>query len=447
MPSRCAACGADNPAGNRFCGQCGARLSSAPPELPEEFQETGGPALRSAAELAWDEVSPEHDSPDAEPAADLPSEVIELDTHIPLIADDGADRRIYNPPEIVEEIHQRLEREAEQHDQLHHSGEIHAEVRAREEERERSALDFPLHEEPETASDARASTRNGRTGVSGPSILGISDDPTFDYEEPPPPERHLGRNVAIAVLAAVAVLAAIQWRTIRDAIHGGQGSTYAQGGSAPVPPSSAQPAKQPPAAAADNTSRELASKPPSPAAAPVESTPNAGRELPPPKAGSGDANAAAPGTSPAPAPPSMSEPARRSSGADTAEGSNATASASRPEVSGAGSTRTAAEESSIPPRVPKPPAGRAATPAQPAAPGAEEMMHAANSSDAEARAVWLWRAVAKGNIEAPIELAAMYEMGVGVVQSCDQAQVLLRLAASKGNTQAQANLARLRCPH
>jgi TPR repeat protein len=68
------------------------------------------------------------------------------------------------------------------------------------------------------------------------------------------------------------------------------------------------------------------------------------------------------------------------------------------------------------------------------------MNRAAHAGDAELRAVWLWRALGKGNLEAPVELARMYEQGDGVVQSCDQAQVLLRSAAAKGNEQAKLNL-------
>jgi TPR repeat protein len=72
------------------------------------------------------------------------------------------------------------------------------------------------------------------------------------------------------------------------------------------------------------------------------------------------------------------------------------------------------------------------------------MNRAVNASDAEARAAWLWRAVSKGNPEAPVELARMYEQGNGVVRSCGQAQVLLRSAAAKGNAQARLSLQQIR---
>jgi len=78
------------------------------------------------------------------------------------------------------------------------------------------------------------------------------------------------------------------------------------------------------------------------------------------------------------------------------------------------------------------------------APGADEMRRAANAADPQLRATWLWRAVGKGNPQAPVELARMYEQGSGVTQSCDQAQLLLRAAASRGNQQARLSLQQIR---
>ena len=71
------------------------------------------------------------------------------------------------------------------------------------------------------------------------------------------------------------------------------------------------------------------------------------------------------------------------------------------------------------------------------------MSQAAHASDAGVRAQLLWKAVGKGNPQAPVELAKMYEEGSGVVQSCDQARILLRAAAAKGNAQAKLNLGQL----
>ncbi|HLI63687.1 MAG TPA: hypothetical protein VKV05_09825 [Terriglobales bacterium] len=79
--------------------------------------------------------------------------------------------------------------------------------------------------------------------------------------------------------------------------------------------------------------------------------------------------------------------------------------------------------------------------AKPDVPGAEEMAKAANASDSAAEAAWLWKATAKGNPDAPVKLANMYMKGDGVPQSCEQAVVLLRTAATKENAPARNRLA------
>ena len=74
------------------------------------------------------------------------------------------------------------------------------------------------------------------------------------------------------------------------------------------------------------------------------------------------------------------------------------------------------------------------------APGAEELAKAANASDAAAASAWLWKAVAKGNPDAPIRLANLYIRGNGVPQSCEQAVILLQSAAAKRNAAADSRL-------
>ena len=56
---------------------------------------------------------------------------------------------------------------------------------------------------------------------------------------------------------------------------------------------------------------------------------------------------------------------------------------------------------------------------------------------------YLWAAVEKGNVQAEITLADMYARGEGVTKNCNQAQVLLRAASKKGNTEASQELAQL----
>lgn len=78
---------------------------------------------------------------------------------------------------------------------------------------------------------------------------------------------------------------------------------------------------------------------------------------------------------------------------------------------------------------------------KPSLAGAEEMAKAKNASDAAATAAWLWKATAKGNPDAPVQLADMYVSGQGVPRSCEQAEVLLKTAAEKENARARNRLA------
>jgi hypothetical protein len=58
-------------------------------------------------------------------------------------------------------------------------------------------------------------------------------------------------------------------------------------------------------------------------------------------------------------------------------------------------------------------------------------------------ATWLWKSVAKQNVDAVLLLSDLYVRGDGVPQSCDQARVLLRAAAQKGSAQARNKLSSL----
>jgi len=183
-------------------------------------------------------------------------------------------------------------------------------------------------------------------------------------------------------------------------------------------------AQNPPAVAADNTGRDLGlqqapAKPGTPKA--VESSPNADRTPPPETA----AQATAPSApAPSPQPQAMSAPSADLPKNETIAETPATSLRSPAKPRAAQPSRSASQSTSLP--------------------GAEEMSRAARASDAEARAVWLWRALGKGNPQAPVELARMYQLGNGVVKSCDQAQVLLRSAAAKGNEQARLDLQQMR---
>jgi TPR repeat protein len=63
--------------------------------------------------------------------------------------------------------------------------------------------------------------------------------------------------------------------------------------------------------------------------------------------------------------------------------------------------------------------------------------------DSREAALWLWKAVGKGNLAATIALSDLYLRGDGVPKSCDQARLLLDAAARKGGTAAAARLRNL----
>jgi len=73
---------------------------------------------------------------------------------------------------------------------------------------------------------------------------------------------------------------------------------------------------------------------------------------------------------------------------------------------------------------------------------AESYLNGTNGQqrDTGLAAQWLWRAVAKGNASATLQLSDLYLIGDGVAKNCDQARVLLGAAANKGMKQAEERL-------
>jgi Sel1 repeat-containing protein len=63
--------------------------------------------------------------------------------------------------------------------------------------------------------------------------------------------------------------------------------------------------------------------------------------------------------------------------------------------------------------------------------------------DSAEAAKWLWKAVAKQNVEASDLLSSLYLSGDGVPKNCDQARLLLDAAARKGRSQAAERLTHL----
>jgi hypothetical protein len=78
------------------------------------------------------------------------------------------------------------------------------------------------------------------------------------------------------------------------------------------------------------------------------------------------------------------------------------------------------------------------------APSAEESpARNTRSQDPAEEVRALWSAVGQGNTAAEVTLAKLYLIGGGVAKNCDQARVLLRAAAKKGNTEAISKLSQI----
>jgi hypothetical protein len=284
--------------------------------------------------------------------------------------------------------------------------------------------------------------------IGGPSFLGLSDTPAAAaYVSDPDVGRqsHWRAWTALVVLGVFAGLGVLEWRAEKrqssdgpigimkmqiDRLKGKRGAiitppSSSQATTEPVQPASGsqpnasgpqmqvapQPKPQPTKAQSANDNATT-SKPATPGAASnsVQSPTSAGANV----AGSESATVTKP--QPQPAKP-------QSTGATKPES-----------VKGSpGSATQAADTAQVAPE----------KPAKSATPGAEELAKAANASDAAAASAWLWKAVAKGNPEAPVKLANMYIKGEGVAQSCDQALVLLRSAAAKENAVARSRLGTL----
>ncbi|MGB8887540.1 MAG: hypothetical protein WCC87_12505 [Candidatus Korobacteraceae bacterium] len=339
-------------------------------------------------------------------------------------------------------------------------------------------IDSRLGLEPETPTEARIErprfldinqpaleTRPGTSGTStivGPSFLGLSDaseeaaEPSIIAVEDAEPARGRWRLwLAAAVVLLFAGLGAMEWRAQRN-----------QTGNGPVEiiktkirdlrqqnssPAGSEPAAQP-SGSENNAKPEMQvqdqSKPPAQDQAAAAGSPATS------SASSTNATAAAPnGAAPASTTPATT-PAKNQAPAgqkpDVAP-KQTTASGDTPSATGENQTAAKVAKSNSSQEVPQPAAekpkptsaatDKADVTAQQTTPGAEEVAKAKNASDSAAQAAWLWKATAKGNPDAPVQLADMYAKGDGVPRSCEQAVVLLKTAAEKENARARSRLA------
>lgn len=279
-------------------------------------------------------------------------------------------------------------------------------------------------------SDPPAQPQPVPTTIGGPSFLGLSDPDVVATEEVEalPHRSHWRAWLALAIIVLFAGLALLEWRAeSRQSNNGPMGVMKMQierlkgkkgAVVTPVNPTETAPDGTPASttpASPQNTN---------PQAAPQQQQPQKTNPAPPDgKAPSPNPGAASNGSQPV-TPTTQSVTATGASKAATPAA--ATEAANAPQRSASTQPGTKGEEE------------HAKT-----AGGAEELAKANSASDSAAAAAWLWKAIAKGNPQAPLRLADMYIKGDGVPRNCDQALVLLRAAADEENAAASSRLGTL----
>lgn len=282
---------------------------------------------------------------------------------------------------------------------------------------------------------------NNATTIGGPSFLGLSDAPQswadaigVEHGEYAPRNYHLRAWFAVVVVLVFAGLGYLEWRAqvqqtnngpvevIRTKLHDWR-QTATQMATPDPPPGAAKPDIQiqpqptpssPPPA--NSTASAPAAVVPQPSQA-SKADVDGGQSVSPP--GESPAHAALPTESPT-------------------AGTDNSARQVAAEKQGAKPVDDDSEQPA--PVKPQPRRQADVAASKPSALGMEEMAKAREASDPAAAAAWLWKATAKGNPDAPVQLANMYMKGDGVPRSCEQALVLLKTAAAKENAAARNRL-------
>jgi hypothetical protein len=254
-----------------------------------------------------------------------------------------------------------------------------------------------------------------------PSFLGLSSDfgPSSDRPESDRPgsdlqflrekkfgsdfyaetESHRGRYLMAALVVALVVVATIQWPFLRTHLE----TALRRVGAAPSVPVSAPPLQTAAPPPAESTALPSAAEiPAQPPAAPVQAQP---------------------------APP----PLRAETSAEIKDSRERVAD--RPVAVGRASRASALTLASD------------TSASRSAVDGTQELLLAqrylqgnGTTPDPAAAARWLWKAVGKENPRAALLLADLYAQGDGVSKSCDQARILLDVAAAKGVSEAGPRL-------
>ena len=468
----CSACGFDNPSAMRFCGMCGIPLPHRPitaPGAQSTLNFTRVPVDMGVATRGRGSDSERRtilvETPSANEDAGSTSVLDELHAK-ELVPDIPLDEYVqgfrYEPPQDTAEVTMRGEAHPAPPPRAARSDEhnIIASRSAREAVAKASDVvdvDSRLGLEPESPAEAAIQrprfldinepsreappVSSGTSSIAGPSFLGLNDAPQTWADaigvEYKPRSGHWRVWIAVAVAVIVVVLAGLEWRSQ-------SGKTFAAG--AQVLATKVRSLWHQAVPQDGDTSNNDAES----HAAPVVQVPS--QTTPPASAPTVSAE-----SSDASQPSDQNAVASADKGAESGSvatprsstQNSATTSENKPVEPGAaagvpkGPTREESAEQAAAIAKPKRQASSSdqEAAASQAAPGGEEMSKAKNASDAAATAAWLWKATAKGNPDAPVQLANMYIQGNGVPRSCEQAVVLLKTAAAKQNAGARNRLA------
>jgi hypothetical protein len=314
------------------------------------------------------------------------------------------------------------------------------------------------------------------TDVSGPSFLGLGAPTSNDYllEEDEAPPSHWRRNLFVIILLVFAGLGVMEWRSSQngdstnpmDVLHlklpkkkgpavdpnvpppasdnSGGGSTNGKPDMVVEPnrpPAQNNPPKQPDAGNVSNPNPTQPTAKPDSNAGAADSSPSQNKSAdtatpattssaskpstpePAPETPEQAAKALTPAPTPKPAPPAQ---VAKATPPPAAKPAASTKSANTP-------TRTAAKP------VPSKPAPAPQADASLSG-GSFELQKGIAAGPTELGRMWLWKAMGKGNGEAPVLLADMYAQGKGVPKDCEQAMLLLNAAAKKANPRARSKL-------
>ena len=303
--------------------------------------------------------------------------------------------------------------------------------------------------------------------VSGPSFLGLGAATSQDYliEEEDAPS-HWRRNLLLLILVIFAALGVLEWRASRqgdstnpmDVLHlklpqkKGQGpAVVSPGGETPSGASSAS------GNANNNGKPDLIAEPnqsaaksssatdqPDPTALKTDATSQPAQSATTPAANPpadapvvstvkpSEAPAAVAKSTPA-EPPAKSTPQPQATKPAPAESVAKSTPPAKPSASGAAAPTRAASTDA---KAPAPPVEADVS----LSGGSFELQKGIAAGPTELGRMWLWKAMGKGNGEAPVLLADMYAQGQGVPKDCEQAMLLLNAAAKKANPRARSKL-------